>query len=168
MTAAAPGGPGGPAGPAGRGAGSGAPRGSAAELGLPPDGPGSPATFGPRIGALAVDCIASALVAALVLSFLPRRNDLPGAASALPGSWSLVPLAVLYVVGLLVTGQTLGMYLLRLRVVAVAPGRAPRRVGFGAVLVRTLLLFLFVPAVIFDKLGRGLHDRVAGTVVVRL
>jgi uncharacterized RDD family membrane protein YckC len=34
-------------------------------------------------------------------------------------------------------------------------------------IVRTILLGLLVPAVIWDKDGRGLHDRVARTAVVR-
>ena len=33
--------------------------------------------------------------------------------------------------------------------------------------VRTVLLMLLVPAVIFDKDGRGLHDRYSDTAVVR-
>ena len=32
---------------------------------------------------------------------------------------------------------------------------------------RTLLLFLLVPAVIFDRDGRGMHDRLTDTAVVR-
>jgi len=36
-----------------------------------------------------------------------------------------------------------------------------------AALVRTLLLGLVIPAVVTDDDGRGLHDRAAGTVVVR-
>lgn len=39
--------------------------------------------------------------------------------------------------------------------------------GPVAALVRTLLLALVVPAVITDEDGRGVHDRAAGTVVVR-
>lgn len=35
-------------------------------------------------------------------------------------------------------------------------------------LLRTVLLFLALPALIWDRDGRGLHDRVAGTVEVRM
>ena len=35
------------------------------------------------------------------------------------------------------------------------------------VALRTALLLLLVPALITDRDGRGLHDRAAGTVVVR-
>jgi len=37
----------------------------------------------------------------------------------------------------------------------------------GRILVRTVLLFLLVPAVVFDRDGRGLHDRLSDTAVVR-
>lgn len=138
-----------------------------ATLGLPAEGPGSTASAGQRIGALIVDLVASALVAALVLSFTPRDNDLPGVAGHLPGSWSLVPLAVDYVIGVLLTGQTLGMYFVKIRVVAVDRQPSPSRVRPLQIVVRTVLLFLLVPALIFDRDGRGLHDRISGTVVTR-
>ncbi len=61
-------------------------------------------------------------------------------------------------------GMTFGMRLLNIRVVSLATGgpASPK-----AVLIRTVLLILAVPALIFDKDQRGLHDRFAGTVVVR-
>lgn len=128
-------------------------------LGLPQSGSGSLATYGVRFGALIVDCVASALVASLIVAH--RRGDL---ADRLPGSWSLIPLAVDYVVGLLLGGQTLGMHLFGLRVVRVdGPGRIP----LTSIVVRTAMLFLLVPAVVLDRDGRGLHDRFTGTAVVR-
>jgi uncharacterized RDD family membrane protein YckC len=45
-------------------------------------------------------------------------------------------------------------------------GNRPR-VDVGRIVVRTLLLFLLVPAVVFDRDGRGLHDRLSETAVVR-
>jgi uncharacterized RDD family membrane protein YckC len=129
-------------------------------LGLPAGGPGSLAGTGARIGALLVDCVASGLVASLFV----RRSDLHGAASHLPGSWSLIPLALDYVVGLVLGGQTLGMHLFGMRVV-----RVDRDQRLSAVLVvtRTAMLFALVPAVVVDRDGRGLHDRLTGTAVVR-
>lgn len=138
-----------------------------AELGLPASGSGSLTTGGPRVLALVVDCLASALVAALVLSFVPGRTPAAGLAGHLPGNWSLLPLALDYVVGVLLTGQTLGMLLCGLRVVAVDRGGHATRVRPLQIVVRTALLFLLVPAVVFDRNGRGLHDRIAGVAVVR-
>lgn len=128
-------------------------------LGLPQDGPGSIATYGLRFGALLVDGIASGLVAALFVA--GRHAD--SAADRLPGSWSLIPLAIDYLVGLCLGGQTLGMHLFGVRVVRLDK----QRILPLPAAVRTVLLFAFIPAVIVDKDGRGLHDRLSGTVVVR-
>jgi uncharacterized RDD family membrane protein YckC len=131
-----------------------------ARLGLPEQGPGSLATTGQRLGAFLVDAIASGLVAALFVQFAHGR----GAVGHLPGSWSLIPFALDYIVGTLVAGRTLGMYLFGLRLVrvdrvaAVDPGRA---------VARTALLVMLLPAVIWDRDGRGLHDRLTDTAVVR-
>ena len=87
-----------------------------------------------------------------------------GVAGHLPGSWSLIPLAIDYVVGVLVAGRTLGMYLFGLRLVRVD---RPVPLDIFRVLVRTVLLMLLVPAVIWDRDGRGLHDRLTESAVVR-
>jgi len=129
-------------------------------LGLPAEGTGSLAPTGTRALALLVDSAASGLIASLFV----RRSDLHGPAGHLPGSWSLIPLAIDYVVGLILGGQTLGMHLFGVRVVRVD---AAQRLGLLLVLVRTALLFAFVPAVIVDRDARGLHDRLTGTAVVR-
>ncbi|CAB4966214.1 unannotated protein [freshwater metagenome] len=42
------------------------------------------------------------------------------------------------------------------------------RLGLGRSLVRTVLLCLAVPALIWDRDSRGLHDRAVGSVCVRL
>jgi uncharacterized RDD family membrane protein YckC len=131
-------------------------------IGLPESGTGSLATTGARLGAFVVDALASTLVAAL---FVHPHGPNQRWSDHLPGSWSLIPLAVDYLVGCLVAGGTLGMYLFGLRVARVEqPGS---RVGAGQVLLRTFLLFLFVPAVVFDRDGRGMHDRFSDTAVVR-
>ena len=56
------------------------------------------------------------------------------------------------------------MYLFGLRLI-----RVDRAVAVDPVriLVRTVLLFLLVPALVFDRDGRGLHDRFSDTAVVR-
>ncbi|WP_233517442.1 RDD family protein [Geodermatophilus marinus] len=126
------------------------PRGAA--LGLPAEGPGSLAGFSGRVAAFAVDALASALVAGLFT------------APALPGNWSLVAFAAITVVSLTLVGQTPGMRLLGLRL---AHPREGARLAPWRAVVRTALLCLLVPALLVDSDGRGLHDRVAGTAVVR-
>ena len=131
------------------------------KLGLPATGRGSLAPTGPRLFAFVVDALASALVAAL---FVPHHAGKAGFADRLPGTWSLVPFAIDYVVGLLVAGRTLGMYLAGLRVVRVDRDAA---VGPGRAIVRTALLCLLVPALVFDRDNRGMQDRLTETAVVR-
>ncbi|MCW2607507.1 MAG: transporter [Frankiales bacterium] len=129
-----------------------------ARLGLPADGPGSVSSSGRRALAFAVDALGSGLVARLV-DPVDTSGTLDLSVSTLP----LAVLAVLYLVGLPLLGQTPGMRLFGLRV---------RRVdgtplGLLPAALRTALLLLLVPAVISDRDGRGLHDRAGGTVVVR-
>jgi uncharacterized RDD family membrane protein YckC len=62
------------------------------------------------------------------------------------------------------TGLTVGKRLLGIRV-ARLDGRP---VGLVWALVRTLLLLAVIPPVVTDRDLRGLHDRAANTVVVRL
>jgi hypothetical protein len=123
-----------------------------ASLGLPAEGPGSLATFSSRVGAFFVDAIGAALIAALVT------------APELPGNWSLLPFGVLYVLTLVRFGQTPGMRLLGLRL---AHPRPEERLALWRAVVRTALLMLLVPALVVDADGRGLHDRLTDTAVVR-
>jgi uncharacterized RDD family membrane protein YckC len=129
-------------------------------LGLPEQGPGSLATTGQRLGAFVVDALASGLVAALFV----QSTSAQGTAGHLPGSWSLIPFVIDYVVGVLVAGRTLGMYLFGLRLVRVD---RPAAVGPVRAVARTALLLLLLPAVIWDRDGRGIHDRLTDTAVVR-
>jgi len=124
-------------------------------LGLPESGPRSIARPGRRIAALAIDW---ALASALSLAFFatgPWQTD---------GFVTLALFAGIQLLFLLVVNGGIGHLILGMRVVPLAPGRlAPWRA-----LVRTLLVSLFVPAVIMDADQRGLHDRLAGTVLVRV
>ncbi|CAN5232302.1 RDD family protein [soil metagenome] len=120
-------------------------------LGLPADGPGAIAGTGGRIGAFALDCFLAALVAGLFT------------APELPQNWSLLSFFVLYVLGTTLAGQTLGMRLLGLRLAQTRPGA---RIGIVRAVVRTALIIVVIPAVIWDADGRGLHDRITDTAVV--
>ena len=67
-------------------------------------------------------------------------------------------------VGLTLAGQSLGMRALALQVIRID---RPVPIGLGRASLRTLLLVLLVPALIFDRANRGLHDRVSDTAVIR-
>jgi uncharacterized RDD family membrane protein YckC len=131
-----------------------------ARLGLPATGRGSVATWGARLAAFLVDCFASALVGRLIDPITDVQK--------VDGSASYAPLAVLVainVLGLALVGQTPGMRLLRIRVAPVS-GELDQRIGIVPALTRTVLLAVLVPALVTDRDGRGLHDRLAGTVVL--
>ena len=118
-------------------------------LGLPEDGPGAVAGWGRRIGAIIVDWA----IALLITQVIFRTS-----------SWvTLGVFGIEYVVMLPMLGATIGMRLFRIGVIT-AGGVQP---GLLMTLVRTVLLCLAVPALIWDRDQRGLHDKAAGTVVVR-
>ena len=126
-------------------------------LGMPRTGPGSLARFGRRLVALLVDWVMANLVATLLLGFT-------FASGGSGGSWK--PLAVFAVENLVLLstiGSTFGHRLVGLRL----QGLGGARPTVVQVLVRTVLLCLAVPAIIWDRDGRGLHDKAAGTVLVR-
>jgi uncharacterized RDD family membrane protein YckC len=120
--------------------------------GLPEAGSGSLAPAGPRLGAFLLDVVLSSLVAALfTVPDLPRNR-------------SLLVFAVLYFGFTVLVGQTPGMRLVKLRVIRL-DRKAP--VGVWRAAVRTLGVILLVPALIRDREGRSLHDRLTQTAVVR-
>jgi uncharacterized RDD family membrane protein YckC len=121
-------------------------------LGLPAQGPGAVAGLGRRLSAFVLDLLLSTALAALFT--LPRP----------PGNWSLPVWAVLTVLLTAVAGVTPGMALLGLRVVRLETGRP---VGVLRALLRTVLLFFVLPAVVLNTDRRGLHDLAANTVVLR-
>ncbi|MFJ2947051.1 RDD family protein [Streptomyces sp. NPDC087226] len=126
------------------------------QLGLPEDGPGSIARPGRRFGALAVDWGLCMLIAYGLIT--------EGYDGQSTGNWALLVFLVLSVLTVGTLGFTPGKRLFGLRVVALDTGRVqPLRA-----LVRTVLLCLAVPALVWDRDGRGLHDRLARTVEVRV
>lgn len=146
----------------------GTPAGSGGRLALPEQGPGSRATLGRRVPAVAVDWLLSMGVALLVRP--PTDPDALPFLSADPTATLLVfALTTWLFVGLF--GTTVGHRLLRMRVVRVADVEAAgptvdRPPGLVAGLVRTVLLCLVIPAVIWDADGRGMHDAGARTVLL--
>ena len=129
-------------------------------LGMPREGAGSIGRFGRRLVGALVDWTACQLIAAALF-----HVPLPFAGVA-SGADTLVLLAIFALEHLLLlstTGYTLGHRAVGLRVLSL-DGRTPR--PFQA-LMRTVLLCLFLPAMFWDKDGRSLHDKAAGTVIVR-
>ncbi|WP_316520895.1 RDD family protein [Kitasatospora brasiliensis] len=124
-------------------------------LGLPKEGPGSIAGPGRRIGALFVD---GWLVSLISYGLLARGDQ--GEANLWTSPLYFLVAALL----LSTTGTTVGKRLFGLRVIRLDGGRAT----IPQVLLRTLLLCLVVPPLVWDRDTRGLHDKAVGTVEVRI
>ncbi|GII98076.1 RDD family protein [Sediminihabitans luteus] len=126
-------------------------------LGLPAQGPGSLATLGPRVGGLVVDWVVATLVAYVLTG--------GGSLLEVPPGWQLGVFAGMTFLLVATVGGTLGHRLLGMQVRVLG---APRgAVGLWRAAVRTVLLCLVIPAVVWDRDGRGVHDRAAGTVLLR-
>lgn len=123
-------------------------------LGLPETGPRSVGRLGRRILALLIDWGLAYLIA---WAFLPHNDG------TVDGGWTLVVFALEQILFLIVLNATPGYLVTGMRLVPIVP--AP--LGLWRPVVRTVLLCLVIPAVIWDRDQRGLHDRVAGTVLVR-
>ncbi|AJE86061.1 MULTISPECIES: RDD family protein [Streptomyces] len=125
------------------------------QLGLPEEGPGSVAPLGRRFGALLVDWGLCTLIAYGLLAGGDQRAT---------SNWALAVFLLLSLATVGTIGSTPGKRLFRLRVIS----EHGERLGFGRVLVRSVLLCLAVPALIWDRDSRGLHDRLARAVQVRI
>ncbi len=122
-------------------------------LGLPDSGPGSMATTGRRVLALFIDWIAAMLIS----------RALVGDPETVLESFATLGIFALEVSILTwLSGSSFGQRLVGIRVV----GRT-RRLGLVASLLRTALICIVIPPVIWDADGRGLHDRAVDSVVVR-
>ena len=126
-------------------------------LGLPESGPRSLARTGRRLAALCVDWLIGYGLAGLLVAFgLISQSMLSTAV--------LLVWFALGAISVRLFGFTPGQYALGLLVVPV-DGR--QHTGFGRAVVRGLLLAFVVPALFMDADGRGLHDRLSFTAVVR-
>lgn len=125
------------------------------QLGLPEEGPGSIARPGRRFAALFIDWALCLLIAYGLLS---------GGKAQAASNWALVVFGVLSVLTVGTVGFTPGKRLLGLRVIAEGGGR----ISLPRVVLRTVLLVVVIPAVVWDRDGRGLHDRLTRAVQVRI
>jgi uncharacterized RDD family membrane protein YckC len=124
---------------------------------MPEHGPGSLARFGRRLAAVTVDWFLCTVIAAGLMGYRLGSG----------GLGPFKPLAVFVLMNLLLVGTlgfTIGHRLLGIRVVRVGGASA----GPYHAAIRTILLALVIPAVIWDRDTRGFHDKLARTVAVRL
>lgn len=122
-------------------------------LGLPESGPGSLATMPRRIGAIMIDW-----GIALLISHAFFADD----------SWATLLIfggMQLVLVGTL--GYSFGHRILGLQVIRLGQKVKNGYVGLYKAFLRSLLLCLVIPVSIWDADNRGLHDKAAGTVLIR-
>ena len=128
-------------------------------LGLPREGRGSIARPGRRIAALLIDVASAGLIG---YAFFSAPDPVTGVPFANPIATNLIFFAVQILFIPLLGGspghRIMGMWL------ELASGGW---VGVWRPIVRTVLLAVIIPAVVWDADQRGLHDKVVGTVLVR-
>lgn len=144
-------------------------------LGLPESGPGSVPGVMRRLVGLALDWSLSVLLVSVALSVGLIGQDLTAAAAAggeeealaltnFTTLSTLVVYAAMNIVLLTLFGTTIGRRIVGVGITATGERSWP---WFVSMALRTLLLCLVIPAVVYDRDTRGLHDRAAGTIATR-
>ena len=119
------------------------------DIGLPADGPRSIARLGRRLAALVIDWAFAVVVSIAFFNY---------------DAFATLGVFVTAQIVLLITANgSFGHLIMGLRVVPLAEGY----LGLWRPIVRTLLMAIVIPAVIWDADQRGMHDRLAGTLLVR-
>ncbi len=118
--------------------------------------PGEVAGLGRRVAAIAIDWFASILLSRVIFGQLTY-----GSAES---SFAILMIFIAEVVIFTwLMSASFGQRLLGISVVRLDGGR----LSLWRIVVRTLLICLIIPAVVYDSTGRGLHDRAVGSVAIR-
>ncbi|MDN4486848.1 RDD family protein [Demequina sp. SYSU T00039] len=121
-----------------------------------------------RLLGIGIDWILSLLVSSAFfadpaldpgVATLPERVLLAGAPFATLGVWAAQHLLLVATLGTTIGHRVMGLRVIR--------EDGASFVGPVKALIRTALLALVIPAVVWGPDGRGLHDRLAGTRIVR-
>lgn len=124
-----------------------------ARLGFPQSGPGSVASWTRRFAALAIDWLASTLAVIAVIG--PERWSETNSSV-----WTLLVFWIQASVLTATMGGSFGQLLLRIRVTRLDG----RTLDIARALLRTLLICLVIPPLVFNADQRGLHDMAADAV----
>ncbi len=125
-------------------------------LGLPEEGPGSVGRVGRRVIAIFIDWIIATMIGGSVAARL-------GVAEHYVSLVVLGVFAIGQIVFIPTLGGSLGHLVCGLRVVALKGGW----IGLWRPVVRTVLLCLVIPVLVWDSDQRGFHDKIPGTVLIR-
>ncbi|HTR68979.1 MAG TPA: RDD family protein [Mycobacteriales bacterium] len=122
----------------------------------PESGPGRVAGFGVRVVAFLIDAAIANVLAVIVGGGYHRSN--------LQSTYVLVFFLLIELLFVTFASQTPGM---RVMGIAVVRADGQGRPAFRWALLRTLLIATVLPALFTDASGRAMHDRAAGTVMLR-
>ena len=118
--------------------------------------PGEVAGLGRRVAAIAIDWLACILLSRVIFGQFAYGSP--------ESSFSILLIFIAEVTLFTwLISASFGQRLLGISVVRLDGGR----LEFWRVLVRTLLICIVIPAVVYDSVGRGLHDRAVGSVAIR-
>ena len=115
------------------------------------------AGFGRRLAALSIDWFASLGVAILLFRQFAYGSPESMIATVIIFYFEIVLFTFLI-------AASFGQKLLKLQVVSINGGR----LTLWRIVVRTFLIILVIPALVLDSRGRGLHDKLVGSEVVRV
>ncbi|MDA3148211.1 RDD family protein [Leucobacter sp. UCMA 4100] len=121
-------------------------------LGLPNEGQFSIGRVGRRVGAIIIDWVAALMITMLIPVSGSAEGFVTGAI-----------FAVMQIIFIPTIGGSVGHRAMGMRVIKLGGGW----VGVWRPAVRTLLLMLILPVIVWDSDQRGFHDKIAGTVLVR-
>ena len=126
---------------------------------LPPDTrelPGEVAGLGRRLAAIVIDWFACILLSRVIFGQFAYGSP--------ESSFSILLIFIVEVTLFTwLISASFGQRLLGISVVRLDGGR----LALWRVLVRTLLMCIVISAVVYDSVGRGLHDRAVGSVAIR-
>lgn len=125
-------------------------------LGIPEQGVGSVATFSRRILAITIDWLSALLIVRGFFQTVEYGST----------DFSIAALIVFASQVFLLTttlGASFGQQVVGIGVRKITG----QKLGLPSALIRSVLLTLVLPAVIWDRDGRGLHDKVVKSVVVK-
>ena len=126
---------------------------------MPKDGPGSIARFGRRLVAVTVDwSICTVIGVAFFGAAWGRPAESLGQALIVPAIFAVENILLVGTAGFTVGHRLVGLRVARL-------GQPTR--SLMPALIRGVLVALAIPALFWDRDARGLHDKLAGTVLVR-
>lgn len=126
-------------------------------LGLQKEGSLSIGRIGRRVGAIFIDWALASLIAGGMTKF-----SITSFGESFAPTLTLIVFMVMQIIFIPTIGGSIGHRLFGMRIIRLGGGW----VGFWRPIVRTVLLALVLPVIVWDSDQRGFHDKIAGTALV--